>query len=346
VFYQFIHYLAYVNPTMSIQETLFQLIKGSLPPNISFVHALSELLGISYDSVYRRVRGEKELTLEELKAICEAYNISVDSLFNIKSHHISFNSLAIGEDGFSMENWLQTLLTEIKFIHRCKQSEIIYAAKDIPLFYYFEFPEIAAFKFFFWQQVLIPSGSSVNQKLSLEVPGNLFETGRQLLSYYIRIPVIEIWSEETISSVLRQIEYCFVAGFFVRNEDVFKLCDVLETWLSHVQNQAECGFQFMPGTTPEGIQNSYKLFHNDVLVNDNTILVTMNERKVTYNTYNVINQLITTSPVFCDQIEKSLRILMQKSTMISGTSSKERHRFFNVLHEKVKMLRSRIERMA
>jgi hypothetical protein len=330
---------------ISIQENLFQLIKGSLPPNISFVHAISELLGISYDSVYRRVRGEKELTLEELKSICEAYDISVDTLFNLKSHHISFNSMAIGENGFSLENWLQTLLVEIKKINQCNQKEIIYAAKDIPVFYYFEFPEIAAFKFFFWQQVLIPSVSSGNLKISLEVPDNLYETGHQLLSYYIKVPVIEIWSEETISSVLRQIEYCFVAGFFTRNEDAFKLCDVLETWLNHVQNQAECGFQFMFGAPCQGIENSYKLFHNEVLVNDNTILVSMDGRKISYNTYNVINQLVTTSPVFCEQIEKSLRNLMQKSTMISGTSSKERHRFFNSLHEKVRVLRSRIERM-
>lgn len=334
-----------MNQKISIQETLFQLIKGSLPQNISFVHAISELLGISYDSVYRRVRGEKELTLEELKTICEAYNISVDDLFNLKSNHISFTDLAIAEDGISLENWLQTLLKEIKLIHQSKQSEIIYSAKDIPLFYFFEFPEIAAFKFFFWQQIMIPSGISENKKFSLEVPGNLFETGRQLLSYYIRIPVIEIWSEETISSILRQIEYCFVAGFFDRKEDAFKLCDVLETWLTHVQNQAECGFQFMLGTSPEGVENSYRLFYNEVLINDNTILVSMDGRKVCYNTYNIISQLITTNLVFCEKIEKSFRILMQKSTMISGTSSKERHRFFNILHEKVKMLRCRIERM-
>jgi transcriptional regulator with XRE-family HTH domain len=334
-----------MNQIISIQETLFQFIKGSMPSNISFVHAISELLGISYDSVYRRVRGEKELTLEEFKKICEAYNISVDSLFNLKSRHISFNSLAIGEDGFSLEDWLQSLLTEIKQIHQCKQSEIIYAAKDIPVFYYFEFPEIAAFKFFFWKKVLIPSGVNENQKITFEEPGNLYETGHQLLSYYIRIPVIEIWSEETISSILRQIEYCFVAGFFTSKEDVFKLCDVLETWLSHVQNQAEAGFQYMYGMPREGIENSYKLFHDEVLVNDNTILVTMDGRRVSYTTYNIINQLITTSPVYCDQIERSLRNLMQKSTMISGTSSKERYHFFNVLHEKVKILRSRIERM-
>ena len=61
--------------------------------------------------------------------------------------------------------------------------------------------------------------------------------------------------------------------------------------------------------------------------------------------YNVINQLITTNPVFCDQVENSLRNLMQKSTMISGTSAKERYRFFNILQEKVRAQRIRIEKM-
>ena len=101
----------------------------------------------------------------------------------------------------------------------------------------------------------------------------------------------------------------------------------------------------MLGRTPEGIENTYKLFHNEVLVNDNTILVHMDDQKVSYLTYNIINQLITKNTVFCDQIENSLRNLMQKSTMISGTSAKERYRFFNSLHEKVKTLRQKIERM-
>jgi len=64
-----------MNQSGQIQEILFQEIKGKLSSNISFVHDLSELLGISYDSAYRRIRGEKELSLEELKTICLHYNI-------------------------------------------------------------------------------------------------------------------------------------------------------------------------------------------------------------------------------------------------------------------------------
>lgn len=334
-----------MNPPGSIQEVLFQTIKTRLPSNISFVHDLSELLGISYDSAYRRIRGEKELSLEELKSICLHYNISVDTLFNFQSNQVVFNSLALGEGGFTFENWLQSLLEGVKRVYNSHTREIIYAAKDLPVFYYFEWPEIAAFKIYFWNKTLIPSSEYENKLITLEAPKHLFEIGHQMLSYYIKIPTVEIWSEATIASILRQIEFCQVAGFFEKTEDVFRLCDSLDSWLSHVQRQAELGFQFMLGTPAEGIENSYKLYINEVLVSDNTILVTMDGQKTSYYTYNVINQLITTNPAFCNQVDGTLRNLMKKSTLVSGTSEKERHRFFNALHEKVKILRTKIGRM-
>jgi hypothetical protein len=334
-----------MNPSSEIQEILFHSIKSKLPANISFVHDLSEVLGISYDSAYRRIRGEKELSLAELKSICLNYSVSIDALFDFKSNHVIFNSLALGEEGFTFENWLQSLLEGIKSVYNSQQREIIYAAKDLPVFYYFEFPEIAAFKIYFWHKTLIPISEYENKKITLEAPEHFFEIGHKMLSYYIKIPTIEIWSEATIASILRQIEYCFVSGFFARTDDVFRLCDVLDSWLNHVQHQAECGFQFRLGSPCEGIENSYKLFNNEVLVSDNTILVTMDGQKISYYTYNVVNQLITTNPVFCNQVDKTLRNLMQKSTMISGTSAKERCRFFNTLHVNVKDLRTRIERM-
>jgi len=326
-----------------IQEKLFDVIKSKLAPNISFVHDLSELLGISYDSAYRRIRGQKDLTLEELNQICSHYRISMDEILNFRSDMVSFKTLAIGKDGITFESWLHNLLGEMKRVYECKDRELIYAAKDIPIFYYFEFPEIAAFKFFFWQNILIPSAEHKNVHIDLNAPGEIFEMGRKLLSSYTKIPVTEIWSEDTISSIIRQIDYGLASGFFAKKEDAMKLCDVLGLWLDHVQNQAEHGFQYMYGRPPDGIENTYKLFHNEVLVNDNTILVQADGRRTAYLTYKIINQLITDDTSFCNQIDTFLRILMQKSTMISGTSAKERYRFFNLLHEKVNALRLRTE---
>ncbi len=330
----------------SIQDLLFRTIRNKLPSNISFVHELSELLGISYDSAYRRIRGDKELPLEELKTICLHYNISVDQLFNLKSDHMIFSSLAIGQEGLDIEKWIRVLLSAIHQIHAARDKEILYAAKDIPVFYYFEFPEIAAFKIFFWNKTLLPSGGYENTLLTLDPPAGLYEAGRQMLMHYVKIPTTEIWSEETVSSILRQIEYCFLSGFFRDPADAFRLCDVLETWLVHVRRQAEQGFQFMYGKEEEGVPGNFRLYKNEVLVTDNTILVSTDGRKTAYNTYNVINQLITTNLVFCSQVDYALRNLMQHSTLISGTSSKERHQFFNSLHTKVKTLKSRLERQS
>lgn len=74
-----------MNEAIYVQKELFSRIKESLPPNISFVHEISELLEISYDSAYRRIRGEKELSISELTLLCSKYDLSVDQLIKLQS---------------------------------------------------------------------------------------------------------------------------------------------------------------------------------------------------------------------------------------------------------------------
>ena len=57
----------------NLQKELFNQIKNSLPPHISMADAIADLLNISYDSVYRRIRGEKPIHLEEVKILCEHF---------------------------------------------------------------------------------------------------------------------------------------------------------------------------------------------------------------------------------------------------------------------------------
>lgn len=51
---------------MVVQKFIFQRIRELLPSHLSFVHDIATVLEISYDSAYRRMRGEKELTVDEL----------------------------------------------------------------------------------------------------------------------------------------------------------------------------------------------------------------------------------------------------------------------------------------
>ncbi|MHC1774951.1 MAG: hypothetical protein AB9834_06000 [Lentimicrobium sp.] len=332
-----------MNAEPTTQDLLFEAIKSSLHPDVSLVHVISELLDMSYDSAYRRLRGEKELSLDELTKLSLHYKISIDSLINLKSDNIVFKTLFLSDQGISFSGWLESTLSQVKLINSFSERELIYSAKDVPIFHYFEFPELFAFKTHFWHKSLIPSTEFNERFITLELADSLLLLGRQIATIYSKIPTSELWNEEVFNSIIRQIEFSYVSGYFSRKENAFRLCDVLEKMICHMKQQAELGFRFHYGSTPEGIEGSYKLYFNEVLLGDNTVFVKMNGNPTAYITYNVINLLITNNPVFCQQIEKSLRILMHESTLISATSSKDRNRYFNNLLEKINGLRKRME---
>jgi hypothetical protein len=321
---------------METQVLLFNQIKHSLPNHLSLVDEVSELLKISYDSAYRRIRGEKALSLGELKLISNHFKISIDTLFSLKSENVIFRDFQIGPDGISIKDWLKVILQDMNRIHAAKEKVIMYSAKDPPLFHYFQIPEIGHFKTFFWQKTLLQFPEFEDKKFSLKsVDEEIDHLGKLCLAKYVRIPTIELWNVDTFLIAFSQMEYYWVSDLFENKDDLYILCDKVELWLRHIQKQAELGFKYLYDTEPEGVEDNFKLYINEVVLNDNSIYVKMDDVCVTYITDNVLSLLITTDPSFCRQKEKFLRGLCQKSSLISHVNAKDRHRFFNRFYKRI-----------
>ena len=73
--------LFYMNNDGEIQNLFFESIRQRLPGHISLADELAEVLGISNDSAYRRLRGDKKLSVEEMRVLSRKYLVSIDSLF-------------------------------------------------------------------------------------------------------------------------------------------------------------------------------------------------------------------------------------------------------------------------
>ena len=329
---------------MGTQDLLFQQIKHSLPDHLSFVDEISDLLNISYDSAYRRIRGEKPLPLNELQKLSSHYSISLDALFNLKTNNIVFRNARTGPNDMGIKDWLRVILSDMHKIHEAKEKVIIYSAKDPPLFHYFQIPEIANFKIFFWQKTLLQFTEFEDRQFSLaEYDHETQELGMQSLARYVKIPTIELWNYDTFIIAFSQMEYYWVSGLFEHKEDVFTLCDKFEIWLRHIEKQAELGFKFLYGSQPEGIEENFKLYLNEVVLNDNSIYIKMDDKYASYITDNVLSLLITTNPEFCKKKEKFLLGLCQKSSLISHVNAKERSRFFNRLVHRIDRFRESIK---
>jgi hypothetical protein len=317
---------------INLQQILFQQIKAKMPENLSFVHEIAELLEISYDSAYRRIRGEKELSMEELYKLSHRFEFSLDALLGIHADNVVFRKHSLTPKQYYIKDWLNTILEDLRMIHQARDREIIYAAKDPPLFHYFHFPEIAAFKFFFWEKTILDFPEYEDKKFRLDdVNPEIVEIGNNILRSAVKIPTTEIWNEDTFRIFMRQIEFYYVSGYFAKRDDMLNLVDKMEKWVRHIQKQAELGYKFYYGQPAEGIENSFKMYENEVVLNDNAIFVRIGENMATYLTFNVISLLVTRDPEFCSSVEGYMKGLMKKSNLISVSGEKERNRFFNKL---------------
>src|SRR6188768_941277 len=92
-----------------LQKELFKQIKSLLPNNISFVDAIADLLEISPDSAYRRIRGEKSISFEEIQKLSRHFHISLDTMLKIDSKSTVFYGTWLEKVNFNFEQYLNNL---------------------------------------------------------------------------------------------------------------------------------------------------------------------------------------------------------------------------------------------
>ena len=329
----------------NIQVRFFQHLKAQLPPHIAIVDEVAELLGISNDSAYRRIRGEKPIDLEETYKLCNHFKVSMDQLLHLQSDAFVFSGPLKSSSGNSFENWLENLHRQFQYVNSFEKKHLIYLMKDIPPFLHFQIPELALFKFFFWMKSILHYEDLKGVKFSLNDPRyeNSQAVSKKIIQLYSQIPTTEIWNIESINSSLRQIEFYREAGSFTNTEDVKLLYDKTEELINHIERQAELGIKFNIGQKPGPNAAEYRLFVNELILGDNTVMTELNNTRTTYLNHSVLYLVGTNDERFNTAMFDNLENLKRKSTMISSIGEKERVAFFNQLRDKIDQYRAMLK---
>ncbi len=337
-----------LNATMeatNIQVRFFQHLKAQLPPHLAMVDEVADLLGISNDSAYRRIRGEKPMDLEETYKLCNHFKISMDQMLHLQSDAFIFSGPLKNASGNSFENWLENLHRQFQYVNSFEKKHLIYLMKDIPPFLHFQIPELASFKFFFWMKAILHYDDLKGVKFSLNDPryDKFHEVSKKIIQIYSQVPATEIWNIESINSSLRQIEFYREAGSFTKIEDVKILYDKMEELINHIEREAELGIKFNIGQKPASKPAEYRLFVNELILGDNTVMTELNNTRTTYLNHGVLYLVGTNDERFNTAMFENLENLKRKSTMISSIGEKERVAFFNRVRDKIYQYRALIK---
>jgi hypothetical protein len=320
----------------NIQVMFFRHLKSQLPAHLSVVDEIAEVLKISTDSAYRRLRGEKPISFEELQILCGHFRISLDQFLHLKNDSILFSGKAADADNFSFEDYLKNILQLLSYMNSFEPRELFYLNKDIPIFHHFSFPELAAFKYFFWMKTILhyPEYARTNFSFDL-LKEPLMTIGKKIADAYMHLPSQEIWNVESINSTIRQIEYYKNTRVFSSVDDVKIIYDSLDQSIDHIERQAELGYKFALGDEKRISQAPYKVYFNEFILGDNTILAILKDEMITFINHSVINIIMTRDRAFCEYTHQHFRNLTKKSTLISEVGEKDRSRFFNIVREKI-----------
>jgi len=318
-----------------MQQHFFNHIKQRMPDHLSLVDAVSEVLHISTDSAYRRIRGDKALTFDEIQNLAIHFKVSLDQFLHLQGNAITFLGNYISREHFDMKNYFQSIVTQLTFFCAAQKKELFYLNKDIPIFHFFAFPELAAFKTYFWSRYnLNYSQFNKGQFLIADFLPLVEDVGQEICSLYLDIPSTEVWNLDCINTTIRQINFYKESKLFKSHEDLVTVFRCLEKLVDHIEDQAAAGRKFLYQKS-QHTSAKYHIFINYFLLGDNTITVELDNQRMVFLNHNVINYIQTTDAAFIEYTFQTLNTLLKKSTLISEVGEQERENFFNSLRERI-----------
>ncbi len=319
-----------------LQTAFLKQIKNQLPSHLALVDAIAEQLNLSNDSSYRRIRGEKHLTFDEIQILASHFKISLDSFLHLQNDSLIFWGKNIERHSFDFQKFLMGIVQQLEYFIPSKQLQMFYLNKDIPIFHLFMFPELAAFKCYFWSRYDLDYPKSNKDQFLIKDYIDIFNNiGKRISDLYLRIPSVEIWNLDCINTTIRQIDYYRETRIFKSLQDIETVYDCLEKLVNHIEMQVEYGYKFPPGNPEQENKVRYSVYINEFILGDNTIAVEMDGEKMVFLNHNVINYIMTNNKEFINYTFETLKILLKKSMLISEISERDRQLFFHNLRERI-----------
>lgn len=316
---------------MNRQEQLLKEIRKQLLPSSSLNDEIAMVLNVSYDAAHRRVSGKSRFSIEETILLCHHYSISMDALFNNENKVLVEKTKEV-KSFDDMVSYFAQSSYYLKQYLTLENMTLFYSAKDIPLFYTIGGTLLSKFKLYVWLNLLIGTeNQDAFEKFQLTKP---FQEYTEILkSVYENSNVSEIWNDTTINSTLQQIFYFFESGLLTF-ENATLLCDEIKQMLRLIEEKCS-------KNNPK-----YHLYYNELLILNNNVLVSKNNKKSLFIPYTLVGYFITEDVATCQNASDYYLHQIQNSKSLNLSGTRDRKLFFNKAIQKVDQYLQRINTFA
>lgn len=324
-----------------MQEQFFKHLKAKSPDNTSFVEEIAGVLDIGYDAAYRRINLKTNLSLEESVILARHYKVSLNKLFEVGNQNTIVTELPPQPRNVeALEQWLNASLQNVEALSRLKGTEVLYSAKDIPLFHTLNDSLLTRYKMYVWLKDI--NVEMAQSKITFDewkdtIPTSLLEAAYKVSDVYKGVNITEIWNETTITGSLQQVLYYFETGL-VSKELAILICEDISNIINHIEEQTIA--QSLAGANTGTF---FHLYRCDLHTLNNTIMFNSKIGKVFFQPFTVIRYFKIDHPQTCELQYEFFQKMMRNSKMLANAGERDRTLFFNKIHKKIDVTRARIK---
>jgi len=314
-----------------IDSVFIDKLKSKIPSNISFIEEVASSLAISYDAAYRRLNGKVSFSLNESVLLSKKYDISLNKLFevgNTNSYLVNATKTITRKSDYLV--YFNSLLNELTPLVGKRDAFIVFSARELPMFYFFEQPILIRFKIFIWLNVL--KTTTVHERITFNnyiVSEKLTELAQETRVTYDAINVTEMWSFGALNNVLQQLLYLF----HMRQIDIENAINICQALVSELKK-----VEYKTRFAKDEKNCRFTLYSNEFLMMNNSLIL-KNKNKLRFGyPYALLKFFMIDNQKACKDQEFYIRNQMQHATCISNTSTKEHTAFFNAKYDKIKQV--------
>lgn len=321
----------------SLSGKLFQHLEERFYSNHSeFLEDIGKILFLQKSTVYKKLRGESALSLDDVYRLCSHFQIGIDDIIGLHKDMILFEFPNLSTHVFNGVQFLKPIDRDMQQLAKLNPT-IYYPSRELPFFYYFNSLPLTAFKFHVFYNINWRDDSHAVLKFDLnqfEQDKEFKEISQRISDNYMTYNSIEIWTFNILDNTLNQIKYFLEGRLFEKPEMSLILCEHLEKLVEKIAQILDLGSKAPLLKTATHVGTAL-IYNNEISHTNNMIYVNSNTFRAIYKVYDNPNFLRSFSPLLCDYTEKWLGRLINNSTPLSSGNVKDRNNFINHLKSKI-----------
>lgn len=320
------------NHQSEAQRKLFAYVQETFGKKYNIAQELQDLLQVSADSAYRRIRCETPLSFDEFAIVCREWRLPVELFIGAKSRGIIFEKMRYESVETTIAGHIDSVVDYARTLTSTPGTMLYQVNEELNFLRVFNSELFSAFKIFVWNKSFLNNprleGKKFSPGFASEVKDELQQSS-MMNGFYQHADSTEIYFDEILDVYLKQLKYYHETGFIDSPDTTAALLAELRQVTEHLQLDINRGYKTRSG------DGKLVAYYSEIPLLNNIFLVKSHEGLRLFQGLQTLDYLTTTNKEYGEEVLLRLENCFRRCVRLDGGAEKVREQFFARLYARL-----------